>query len=80
MKTPHDISAAVLINKLAKFGYYISGQKGSHIRLTRKTDLNVHHITIPNHDPLKIGTLNNIINDLADQLKISKEEIIRIIS
>lgn len=80
MKIPRDVTAGDLINKLDKLGYSITRQKGSHIRLTRKSETEEHHITIPNHSPLKIGTLNNIINDLSIHLKISKEEIIKILS
>ncbi|NYE57789.1 putative RNA binding protein YcfA (HicA-like mRNA interferase family) [Carboxydothermus ferrireducens DSM 11255] len=36
----------------------VTRQTGSHIRLTT-TLKGEHHVTIPLHDPLKIGTLNN---------------------
>ena len=45
------------------------------MRLTRHND-NEHHITIPKHANLRVGTLNNILNDIAEHLKISKEEVI----
>jgi len=35
-----------------------------------------HHITIPNHDPLKIGTLNAILTDVAQHLGVSKQKLI----
>lgn len=34
------------------------------------------HITIPTHKSLKIGTLNNILSDIADYLEINKEELL----
>lgn len=74
MKIPRDISATDLIKILNKMGYEVSRQKGSHIRLT-SSNLN-NHITIPNHNPLKIGTLNNILKDLSGFLKIPKDEIL----
>lgn len=52
-----------------------SRQTGSHIRLTTLPE-GQHHITIPNHDPLKAGTLNAILNDIAQHFKISKQELI----
>lgn len=53
----------------------ITRQTGSHIRLT--TTINgEHHITIPAHNPLRIGTLSSIINDIANHHKISKQELI----
>ena len=36
-----------------------------------------HKITIPDHHPIKIGTLNNILNDIAEYVKISKQELIQ---
>jgi len=78
MKLPGDLSSGKLIKILSKNGYEVTLQKGSHIRLTRMENNNSHHITIPNHDPIKIGTLNNIIKDLSDNLKMSKEDILRL--
>lgn len=57
-------------------GYAIDRQKGSHIRLTTKLN-GEHHITIPNHAPLKIGTLSSILTEIAMLLGKSKEEIIK---
>jgi predicted RNA binding protein YcfA (HicA-like mRNA interferase family) len=74
MKTPRNLSAQDLIKILAKYGYQISRQKGSHIRLTRISDQGEHHVTVPNHDSLKLGTLSSIINDVADHLGINKEK------
>lgn len=75
-KTPRNLSGKDLISKLKKFGYKPTRQMGSHIRLT--TEINgIHHITIPDHNPIKIGTLSNILKDIAYHLEISKEELIK---
>lgn len=74
MKLPRTISSQELIKSLQKLGYFISRQKGSHIRLTT-TSMGEHHITIPNHNPIKIGTLSSIIGDVAFHFKQTKEEI-----
>jgi len=74
MRLPRDISSTELIKLLQKFGYQISRQKGSHIRLTT-TKQGEHHITIPNHDPIRLGTLSSIITDIANHFKKIKEEI-----
>jgi hypothetical protein len=51
-------------------------QKGSHIRI--RTELNgEHNETIPNHKPIKIGTLNAISNNIAEHFDITKEELIQ---
>lgn len=76
MKLPRDIDAQRLIKLLKKYGYETTRQSGSHIRIT--TSINgQHHVTIPNHSPLKIGTLSAILNQIGDHHKKSKEEIIK---
>ncbi len=74
MKIPRDISGQYLINKLRKFGYKPTRQSGSHIRLTTQQN-GEHHITIPNHHQLKIGTLMSILALVAEHLNISKNEL-----
>ena len=74
MRLPRDIDAADLINALQKFGYTVSRQKGSHIRLTTLQN-GQHHITIPNHNPVRLGTLSSIINDVASHFGKTKEMI-----
>lgn len=76
MKIPRDLTGNDLIKKLKKFDYNITRQSGSHIRLTTSVK-GEHHITIPNHDPLKIGTLSSILSDIASHLKITKEELLQ---
>jgi predicted RNA binding protein YcfA (HicA-like mRNA interferase family) len=74
MKTPRDLSAHDLIKILVKYGYQITRQKGSHIRLTITSVKGEHHVTIPNHNPLKLGTLSSIVNDVSTFLEINKED------
>jgi len=75
MKLPRNIDAQQLIKALQKYGYQPSRQAGSHLRLTTQQN-GQHHITIPNHDPLRIGTLNTILTEVAQHLEISKQELI----
>lgn len=75
MRIPRDISSVELINLLKKFGYQISRQKGSHIRLTTFLE-GEHHITIPNHKPIRLGALSSILIEVADHFKKTKEEIV----
>jgi predicted RNA binding protein YcfA (HicA-like mRNA interferase family) len=60
------------------FGYEITRQKGSHIRMTTQ-EPSEHHITIPNHIPLKVGTLAAILTDVAEHLGLSREEIMELL-
>ena len=75
MRLPRDLSGAELVNALRKFGYEISRQVGSHIRLTTLEN-GVHHITIPNHPALRIGTLAAILDDVAAHHQISRNELL----
>lgn len=74
MRIPRDISGNDLVKLLKPYGYVITRQSGSHMRLT--TQLNgAHHITIPAHDPLKIGTLSAILSDVAAHFNKTREEL-----
>jgi len=73
-KLPRDLSASELIKKLSKYEYIVTRQTGSHIRLTTSQN-GEHHITIPNHNPIKLGTLNSILNDIALHLNIEKKDL-----
>lgn len=75
MKLPRNISSQELISSLQKFGYSISRQKGSHIRVTTTVN-GQHHLTIPNHDPIKLGTLSSILSNVAIHFNLSKEEVL----
>lgn len=75
MKTPRDLTGAGLAKLLTRnFGYAITREKGSHIRMTTQYP-GEHHITIPNHVPLKIGTLTAILTDVAEHLGLSRDEL-----
>lgn len=75
MRIPRDLSGDDLANALQIYGYQITRQVGSHMRLTTIQD-GEHHITIPRHNPLRIGTLNAILKDISEHLKISRDELL----
>lgn len=76
MKTPRDLSSDDLIKGLSRLGYEISRQTGSHIRLTTQEN-GEHHVTIPAHNPIKIGTLNAILRDIAEHFNLSRDELLQ---
>ena len=76
MKLPRDLSGTDLVKALARVGYRVTRQTGSHVRLTTDTP-SQHHVTVPAHDFLKIGTLAGILSDVAAHLKISRDELQR---
>ena len=49
MKLPRDISGETLAHALRRYGYDVTRQTGSHLRLTSRLRGFVHHITIPRH-------------------------------
>ena len=75
MKLPRDLDGNQLAQALSKFGYEIIRQTGSHIRLTTQQQ-GEHHITIPSHSPLKVGTLNAILKDVADHIGTSRDALL----
>lgn len=76
MKLPRDLSADALAKHLARYGYSVTRQTGSHLRLTT-TQKGEHHVTIPAHSSLRVGTLNAILSDVAAHLKKPKEKLIQ---
>jgi hypothetical protein len=36
-----------------------------------------HNVTIPYHNPLRVGTLSAILSDIASHFGLSKDELIR---
>lgn len=76
MKVPRDITASQLIRSLRVLGYESVRQDGSHIRLTTTLD-GTHHVTVPNHRPLKTGTLlGGILKPVAAHHKLTVEELL----
>jgi len=76
MRLPRDISGHDLVNYLKPYGYVVTRQAGSHIRLTTQQN-GQHHITIPAHDPLKVGTLSAILGDIATHFNKGKDELLQ---
>jgi predicted RNA binding protein YcfA (HicA-like mRNA interferase family) len=75
MKLPRDLSGAQLAKALARAGYSTTRQTGSHLRLTTASP-SEHHVTIPLHDPLRVGTLAAILADIAAHHEISRDELL----
>lgn len=76
MKIPRDVNGADLARALRALGYERVRQDGSHLRLT--TEVNgTHHVTVPNHRPLKTGTLiGGVLKPVAAHHRISVQDLI----
>jgi len=70
------ISGKKLISFLNSLNYKVIRQRGSHVRLEKITKAGTHKITIPNHDPVAKGTLNDILTKVAVWNQISKDSLI----
>ncbi len=76
MKLPRDLGGEELATRLGKYGYQIVRQTGSHMRLTSTYKDTEHHLTVPRHKPLRVGTLNSIINEVGAYLEMEKQILI----
>lgn len=75
MKLPRDLSGRQLVQALCgSWGYRQVHQVGSHIII--ETDAPRHQrLSVPEHRPLRTGTLNAILRAVAAHKGISREEI-----
>jgi predicted RNA binding protein YcfA (HicA-like mRNA interferase family) len=79
VKIPRDLNGADLAKRLAVYGYSITRQSGSHMRLSRQTADGQQHLTIPAHKPMRVGTLRQILKDVASKNGVSLEEVVQAI-
>lgn len=75
MRLPRDLSGNDLAQALRQLDYSITRQTGSHFRLTTLQH-GEHHVTIPQHSPLRIGTLSAILSDVATHFEISRDQLV----
>jgi len=75
VKTPRDVSGQDLAKALRELGYERVRQEGSHIRLTTQQN-GEHHLTIPHHNPLKVGAFKSILKLVAGHHRISMEALL----
>ena len=75
MKLPRDVSGEELVRSLRRFGYEVTRQTGSHIRITSKFKGTEHHVTVPAHKQLKVGTLAEILGEVASYLDLTREQL-----
>jgi len=72
MKLPRDVGGAALAELLCRhFGYRKIHQVGSHIVIQCDGPIR-HRIAIPNHRPLRLGTLNAILRAVERALGVPR--------
>lgn len=73
------VSGKKLVKNLQKIGYQIIRQKGSHVQMRLNSDNGEHMITVPLHDEVAFGTLNDILGKVSLWSGISKNKLIEAI-
>jgi len=76
LKLPRDLSGRDLAKALQALGYSVTRQTGSHLRLTTTTQ-GEHHVTVPDHDALRVGTLSGVLGDVAAHFNLTREELVK---
>jgi len=75
VKLPRDLDGRTLAHALRPLGYEVTRQTGSHLRLTTQRE-GEHHVTIPDHAPLRVGTLAAILADVAAHFGVRRDELV----
>ena len=76
MKLPRDLSGREPASLPRRYGYEVSRQNGSHLRLVSNRMKYEHHLTTPDHLALPVGTLNSVLADVASYLERDKSSLI----
>ena len=74
MRLPRDLSGDALARALSVLGYEPTRQTGSHLRLTTG-ERGEHHLTIPRHASLRVGTLAAILGDVAAHFALTRDQV-----
>ncbi|WP_366518468.1 type II toxin-antitoxin system HicA family toxin [Methanocalculus alkaliphilus] len=72
------VSSTDIIRVLTTLGYSFVQQRGSHIKMAKKTERGNHIIIIPFRKEQQKRTLNSIFHDIADHNNMTKQEIINL--
>lgn len=77
MKLPRDVSGDELVKGLQRVGYQVTRQKADHVYMTTQTR-GEHHVSVPLHKPVKIGTFATIVTSVAAHLRIDRDQLLRL--
>jgi predicted RNA binding protein YcfA (HicA-like mRNA interferase family) len=76
VKLPRELHGRDLAHVLcARWAYRQVNQAGSHIILQTETPQH-HRLSVPDHKPLRIGTLNAILRQVAAAKGVTREDIL----
>ncbi|MCD4731039.1 MAG: type II toxin-antitoxin system HicA family toxin [Bacteroidales bacterium] len=69
------LSAHKIIKALNSIGFQVVSQKGSHIKMKRKTSNRTLTVIIPNYTEIPIGTLRSILR----QANLTQEDFVKLL-
>jgi predicted RNA binding protein YcfA (HicA-like mRNA interferase family) len=76
VKLPRDLNGRELVRVLcSRWGYRQVNQEGRHIILQTDTPRS-HRLSVPDHKPLRTGTLNAILRAVAAAKGVAREDIL----
>lgn len=75
MKLPRNVSGDQLVAGLRRVGYEKTRQKGDHVRMTTQRN-GEHHVTVPLHNPVKVGTFASILDSVASHLRMDRQSLL----
>ncbi|HES57874.1 MAG TPA: addiction module toxin, HicA family [Firmicutes bacterium] len=78
MRHPRDLDSATLVKRLSRLGYSRVRQRGSHMTL-RTDELGGNRIWVPVRSPIAVGTLRNILGQVALHHRLSMEELLKLL-
>jgi predicted RNA binding protein YcfA (HicA-like mRNA interferase family) len=78
MRLPRDISGEQLARALKRLEYEQTRQTGSHMRLTTSRH-GEHHVTVPRHRSLRLGTLSSILDDVARHHDMTRADLVELL-
>ena len=78
MNIPRECTGPELARALRKPSYDIERQTGFHLVMTSRIQ-GEHHVTVPNHRPIKVGTLQSksIPKAVAEHHKMSVDQLLQ---
>lgn len=79
MRLSSDPTGLELARRLARLRYAVTRKTCSHMRLTCRNG-GEHHITVPNHDPPRIGTSAAILDAVAAHQDVGRNELLKRLS
>jgi predicted RNA binding protein YcfA (HicA-like mRNA interferase family) len=76
MKLPRDANGQQVVKALCRnWGYRVVNQVGSHVILQTDTPF-PHRLSVPDHNPVRTGTLNAIVRDVARHKGVDRQKIL----